>query len=70
MVTLQIPDELESLIALGMKRTGETRDVFLRKAIRLHLEDLQDVAAAREHLLHPDDTITLDELKKNAGLND
>lgn len=70
MATLQIPDELESLIELGMQHTGESRDVFLREAIRSHLEDLQDVAAAKEHLLHPDDTISLEELKKNAGLND
>jgi predicted DNA-binding protein len=70
MATIQIPDELENLIELGARRTGESRDVFLREAIRLHLEDLHDVAAAKEYLLHPDDTITLDELKKNAGLND
>jgi predicted DNA-binding protein len=70
MVTIEIPDELERLIELGVQRTGESRDVFLREAVRSHIEDMQDVAAAKEHLLHPDDTITLDELKKNAGLDD
>ena len=70
MATIQIPDELASLIELGMQRTGESREDFLREALRSYIEDMQDIAAAREHLLHPDDTISLDELKKNAGLND
>ena len=70
MATIQIPDELERLIEHGAQRTGESRDVFLREAIRSHLEDLQDVAAAKEHLLHPDDTISLDEMKKSLGLDD
>jgi predicted DNA-binding protein len=70
MATIQIPDELEWLVELGMQRTGESREDFLREALRSYIEDMQDIAAAREHLLHPDDTISLDELKKNAGLND
>jgi predicted DNA-binding protein len=70
MATIEIPDALESLIELGMQRTGENRDVFLREAIRSRLEDMQDVAAAKEHLIHPNDTVSLDEMKKNLGLDD
>jgi hypothetical protein len=31
---------------------------------------MQDVAIAKEHLLHPSDTISLDEMKRNLGLDD
>jgi predicted DNA-binding protein len=70
MATLQIPDELASLIELGAQRAGESREVFIREAIRSHIEDMQDVATAKEHLLNPDDTLSLDEMKKNLGLDD
>jgi predicted DNA-binding protein len=70
MATIQIPDELASQIAHGAQSAGETSDAFLREAVLSRLEDMQDVAIAKEHLLHPSDTISLDELKKNLGLDD
>lgn len=70
MVILQIPDELESLIELGAQRTGETRDVFLREAIRTRLEEIEDIAIATERLKNPGKRISLAEIGRKYGLND
>ena len=56
MATIQIPDDLASQIEQGAQRAGESYDAFLREAVLSRLEDLEDVAIAREHLLHPDET--------------
>jgi len=69
MATIQIPDDLASQIERGAQRAGESYDAFLREAVLSRLEDLEDVAIAQEHLLHPDETLSLDELKKNLGLD-
>jgi len=70
MTTIQIPDELANQIEQAAQSAGETYDAFLREAVLSRLEDLQDVAIAKKHLLHPDDTLSIDELKKNLGLDD
>jgi predicted DNA-binding protein len=70
MATLQIPDELESLIELGMQHTGESRDVFLREAVRSRLEEIEDIALATERLKNPGKHISLDEIGRKYGLTD
>lgn len=70
MATIQIPDELESLIELGMQRSGETCDVFLREAVRCHLEEIEDIAIATERLKNPGKRISLDEIGRKYGLSD
>lgn len=70
MVTLQISDELESLIELGVQRTGETRDVFLREAIRTRLEEIEDIALATERLKNPGKRISLAEIGRKYGVAD
>ena len=69
MTTIQIPDDLASQIEQGAQSAGETYDAFLREAVLSRLEDLQDVAAAREYLRQADDTVSLEDLKKNLGLD-
>jgi predicted DNA-binding protein len=70
MVTLQIPDELASLIELGMQRSGESRDVFLREAVRCRLEEIEDIAIATERLKNPGKRISLAEIGCKYGLTD
>ena len=70
MATIQIPDELAAQIEQGAQRWGETSDDFLREAVLSRLEDLEDIAIATERLNDPQETISLEELKKNLGLDD
>jgi hypothetical protein len=69
-MVVQIPAEIESQFVAFAHSAGESTDDLVCKALCSYLDDMQDVAAAKEHLLHPNDTITLDELKKNLGLDD
>jgi RHH-type rel operon transcriptional repressor/antitoxin RelB len=69
-MAVQIPAEIESRIDALADRTGESRDDLVREALLAYLEDMDDVAIAREHLIHPDDTLSLQEMKKNLGLDD
>ena len=70
MVTIEIPDELESLIELGMQRTGENRDVFLREAVHSRLEEFEDIAITTERLKNPGKRISLAEIGRKHGLAD
>jgi predicted DNA-binding protein len=69
-MAVQIPAEIESPFEAFAQRTGESTDNLVREALLTYLDDLEDIAAAKEHLLHPGDTISLDELKRNLGLDD
>ena len=69
-MAVQITAEIESRIDALADRTGESRDDLVREALLAYLEDMDDVAIAREHLIHPDDTLSLQEMKKNLGLDD
>jgi RHH-type rel operon transcriptional repressor/antitoxin RelB len=70
MVAIQIPDELAEQIEQAARRAGETRDVFLRQAVLSRLEDLEDIAIATERLKNPGKRLTLEQVKKDLGLDD
>jgi predicted DNA-binding protein len=69
-MAVQIPAEIESQFEAFARRTGESKDNLVREALLSYLDDLEDIAAAQEHLLQPDETISLDELKRDLGLDD
>lgn len=70
MAAIEISDELARQIEQGAQRAGESSVDFLREAVLTRLEDLEDIAAAREYLRNPGETISMEELKKNLALDD
>jgi predicted DNA-binding protein len=68
-MAVQIPAEIESKFHEVAQRTGESADSLVREALLTYLEDMEDAAVAKEYLLHPEDTFSLDEMKKNLGLD-
>jgi len=70
MAAIQIPDELAEQIEQAAQRAGETRDVFLREAVQSRLDDLEDIAAAAERLKNPGKRLTLEQVKRDLGLDD
>jgi predicted DNA-binding protein len=70
MTAIQIPDELAEQIEQAALRAGETRDVFLREAVQSRLDDLEDIAVATVRLKDPGRRLTLQQVKKNLGLDD
>ena len=67
---VQIPPEIESQYEQVAQSTGDSADNLVRRALLSYLDDLHDVAIAREYLHNPDDTTSMAELKKNLGLDD
>jgi predicted DNA-binding protein len=70
MATIQIPDELESLIEQGAQRAGETSAAFLSEAVLSRLEEIEDIAIATERLKNPGTRISLQEIGRKYGLAD
>jgi RHH-type transcriptional regulator, rel operon repressor / antitoxin RelB len=70
MAAIQIPDELAEQIEQAARRAGETKGVFLREAVQSRLDDLDDVAIAAERLKNPGKRLTLEQVKRNLGLDD
>jgi predicted DNA-binding protein len=70
MATIQIPDELESLIEPGAQRAGETSAAFLSEAVLSRLEEIEDIAIATERLKNPGTRISLQEIGRKYGLAD
>jgi predicted DNA-binding protein len=70
MATIQIPVEIESQIEEVANRMGESKEDLVRDALLSFLEDMHDVSVAREYLANPQDLLSLDDLKKNLGLDD
>ncbi len=69
MPVIEIPAELEAEYQYFAKQNGKTRDDLVRQALLSYLEDLEDVAVATERLNDSGETISLEELKKNLGLD-
>ncbi len=70
MAAIQIPDELAEQIEQAAQRAGETRDVFLREAVQSRLDDLEDIAIAAERLKNVGRRLTLEQVKRDLGLDD
>jgi predicted DNA-binding protein len=70
MATIQIPDELASLIEQGAQRAGETSAAFLSEAVLSRLEEIEDIAIATERLKNPGTRISLQEIGRKYGLAD
>jgi predicted DNA-binding protein len=70
MAAIQIPDELAEQIEQAAQRAGETRDDFLREAVQSRLDDLEDIAVAADRLKNPGKRLTLEQVKRDLGLDD
>ena len=70
MAAIQIPDDLAEQIEQAAQRAGETRDVFLREAVQSRLDDLEDIAIAAERLKNVGRRLTLEQVKRDLGLDD
>jgi hypothetical protein len=62
--------EIESQIEAFARRTGESKDDLVRKALLSYLEDRQDALRAEERLKHIGSRISLAEIGRKYGLAD
>ena len=63
MLNVQLTADIEKRLDLLAKRTGRTRNFYVRQAILCHLEDLEDYYLARRRLSRKTARVTLEELE-------
>ena len=67
MLTVRLPADMEKRLDLLAKRTGRTRNFYVRQAILRHLDDLEDYFLARRRLSRKAARVTLDELEREVA---
>ncbi len=72
MLAINLEPELAKHLAQLAARNGRSVDELAQKAIERLVEDLEDIAAAEEVMRYhdPAKNITLDELRRDIGLDD
>ena len=67
MLTVRLPADMEKRLDLLAKRTGRTRDFYVRQAILRHIDDLEDYFLARRRLSRKAARVTLEELEREVA---
>ena len=70
MTTVQIPDEIAHQFEHRARAAGCDTDTYIREALIAKLEDLEDVEIALERLSDLQPTLSLEQVKRNLGLDD
>ena len=72
MLAIKIDAATERRLADAARRIGQAPDALAAKALDAYLEDLEDYALAVEAMkdYDPKDNISLEELKRELGLDD
>jgi RHH-type rel operon transcriptional repressor/antitoxin RelB len=63
MLTVRLPADIEKRLDLLAKRTGRTKNFYVRQAISRHIEDLEDYYLATRRLSRKAARVTLEELE-------
>jgi RHH-type rel operon transcriptional repressor/antitoxin RelB len=68
MLTVRIPDEMETRLEELAKLTGRPKSFYVREALQAHLEEIEDTYTALYRLEHPAKRWTLDDLEQGLDL--
>ena len=70
MATVQTPDDLAQECAVRAGAANCDTDIYIREALISKLEDEEDIQIALERLADPQPSLSLEEVKRNLGLDD
>lgn len=65
MLAVRIPDEVEKRLEKLAKLTGRPKSFYVRQALTMHLDEVEDTYTALYRLENPARRWTLDELEKD-----
>jgi RHH-type rel operon transcriptional repressor/antitoxin RelB len=68
MLTVRIPEELESRLEELAKLTGRPKSYYVREALAVHLDEIEDIYKALYRLEHPAKRWTLEDLELGRDL--
>lgn len=69
MLALRLPPDIEKRLAALAKRTGRSKSFYAREAIVEHIDDLEDLYLAQKALEEGGETVSLEDLMKEYGLD-
>lgn len=69
-IAIRLEPELEHRLEDLAKKTHRSKSFYLKEALRLHIEDLEDYYLAMTVLENPGKIYTLEEVEKMCGLED
>ena len=69
MLSIRLPEEIESRLAALAAKTGRTKTFYAKEAILEHLDEMEDKYLAINRIENPSKHWTLDELEQNIDLD-
>lgn len=69
MLSLRLPETLESRLTQLAEKTGRTKSFYAKEAIARYLDEMEDAYIALDRLKQPAERITLDEVEKQLELD-
>jgi RHH-type rel operon transcriptional repressor/antitoxin RelB len=70
MLSIDLDPEIEQRLKALADRTGKTEAELARELVNYGIEDLEDMTIAEQRLESPGRTFTLEEVRKELGLDD
>ena len=70
MISIDLDPEIEQRLKKVASRTGKTEAELAQELVKYGIEDLEDISIAEERLANPGQTFTLEEVRKELGLDD
>jgi len=70
MLSITLDPEIEQRLAKLAKLTGKTEAELAQQLVKYVIEDLEDLSIAEARLATPGRTFTLEEVRKELGLDD
>lgn len=68
MLSVRLPENIERRLAEIARKTGRTKTYYVREAILMHLEELEDIYLAEERLSNPARRWTHNDLKADVDM--
>jgi RHH-type rel operon transcriptional repressor/antitoxin RelB len=70
MISIDLDPEIEQRLKELAKRTGKTEAELARELVEHNIEDLEDICIAEARLANPGRTFTIEEARRELGLDD
>jgi RHH-type rel operon transcriptional repressor/antitoxin RelB len=70
MISIDLDPEIEQRLKELAKRTGKTEAALARELVEHNIEDLEDICIAEARLANPGRTFTIEETRRELGLDD
>ena len=69
-VNIRLSDEMYNRLNKLAEKTGRTRSYYVKEAILEYMEDMEDTYLAISRIENPEGDLSLEEAKKELGLDD